>query len=161
MKITVPLMMSDVKNKNGRVYSYEVLKDSVEQFKVLKEKSMPMFGELGMGGEITDLSHVSHEITDVWLQNTDSSKEELEELREDIEKNFGEGSFEAVLESMPKILMGNIKIVDSKIDETLLDSCCFRSRGIGNVDADGYVHDYKLISFDMVPKSEDSYEGLI
>lgn len=122
-KIRGIFMQSDMKNRNGRVYPFEVLKKEVEQYNEDYVKRKRAFGELGHpDGPTVNLDRVSHMITSLKPEG----------------KNF---VGEAKIMDTP---MG--KIVKSLMDEGA--TLGVSSRGIGSLEEKGganYVRsDFKL-----------------
>jgi len=122
-KIRGIFMQSDMKNRNGRVYPFEVLKKEVEQYNEDYVKKKRAFGELGHpDGPTVNLDRVSHMITSLKPEG----------------KNF---IGEAKIMDTP---MG--KIVKSLMDEGA--TLGVSSRGIGSLEEKGganYVRsDFKL-----------------
>lgn len=122
-KIRGIFMQSDMKNRNGRVYPFEVLKKEVEQYNEDYVKRKRAFGELGHpDGPTVNLDRVSHMITSLKPEG----------------KNF---IGEAKIMDTP---MG--KIVKSLMDEGA--TLGVSSRGIGSLEEKGganYVRsDFKL-----------------
>ena len=66
-KIKGILMQADVKNRNGRVYPFDILKKEVSNYNKNFTKEKRAFGELGHpDGPTVNLERVSHMITDLY-----------------------------------------------------------------------------------------------
>lgn len=73
MELTGTLMYFDKKNLNGRIYTKECAEKIVDQFNE-KTKVTPMFGELGYPKRFeVSLDHVSHEITEIHIDEKSNS----------------------------------------------------------------------------------------
>jgi hypothetical protein len=59
-------LQGDIKNRNGRIYEFKMLKDKVEQYRKEFVEQKRAFGELGHPeGPTINLERVSHMITDI------------------------------------------------------------------------------------------------
>ena len=66
-KIKGIFMQADVKNRNGRVYPFDILKKEVSNYNKNFTKEKRAFGELGHpDGPTVNLERVSHMITDLY-----------------------------------------------------------------------------------------------
>lgn len=126
MELTGTFFHYDEMNRNGRIYSEEVVDDMVVQFGNLDH---PMYGELNPGydNEIyMGMQNPSHEVCDLHINRE------------------------------TKTLEGTIKLLDThsgKIAQELLNAempLSVASRGIGSVDSSGYVTLQKIITYDLV-----------
>lgn len=150
-KEVIPL---NIKNKNGRIYTKEVVKDTLKDFEERIDKYKGVFGEFGLPpkAEIS-LSNVSHIINRVWIE-----EESLKEIDLDDENWWDNPDpFEK-----PKCsLWAEIKILDTPsgkiIQEFDEENFVVRPRSIGSVNADGTVSLGKIITFDIINKSEDAW----
>lgn len=118
----------DVPNANGRIYTTETAQAIVDQANKRMSNGRALFGELGYPtgepfGNI-DLNRVSHQITEVRIEDGK--------------------------------LIGKMKLLDTpmgQIAKTLLDEAPhvgIRPRGFANVQPDGTVTDFQLVTFDIV-----------
>lgn len=131
IRLTGNLLYYDQKNLNNRIYTRETAENIIEQFQKIKNNGKA-FGELGYPVEKNfqgiDLSNVSHEI---------------EELHLDEEQ---------------KALVGTIKLLDTPKGNLVKDlinpensiSLYCRPRGTGNVNENGEMENFEIISFDLV-----------
>lgn len=118
----------DVPNANGRTYTTETAQAMVDQATKRMSDGHALFGELGYPtGEpfsTVDLNRVSHQITEVRVEDGK--------------------------------LIGKMKLLDTpmgNIARTLLDEAPhvgIRPRGLANVQEDGTITDFQLITFDIV-----------
>lgn len=126
MELSGTFFHYDEMNRNGRIYSEQVVDDMVVQFGNLDH---PMYGELnpGYNNEIyMDMRNPSHVVSDLHINRE------------------------------TKTLEGTIKLLDThsgKIVQELLNAempLSVASRGIGSVDSSGYVTLQKIITYDLV-----------
>lgn len=140
MKIQGTLLYYDVENKNGRVYTKECAEDIVKQF---SEFVYPMFGQLGYPDEDNfgrgNLGEISHQIKEIHL-------------------NPEEKTIEGTIEILDKTPNGKklLTLIDNHI-EKFNELFVVRSRGVGTTNENKEIVDYKIISFDVVPKSTDAF----
>ena len=118
-------IQGDVRNQNQRVYPMREIAKAVNTITEKLSQGQSVMGELDHPEELSiNLDRVSHLITEMWMDGAD-----------------GYGKLKLV--STP---MGNIV-------KTLLESGAklgVSSRGSGNVDDDGKVSDFEIITVDIV-----------
>jgi hypothetical protein len=130
----VPLLKADEVNLNGYMYTEDVIKNAIEDYKKKIDEGQS-FGELGYpdsDASITDISRISHKVTDIEMND--------------------------------KTLFGKIEILDTAKGNDLkkiIDNVVFRPRSVGNVNEDGTVTIEKIISFDAILKDTDSYKDIL
>lgn len=136
--ITRTLMQFDVKTKNGNVYTRKNVINMDDIHKYIAERRM--FGEVFIhgvpdhreGDPSTSLKNVSHIFNKVWEENN---------------KLIGE--IEILKTYMGKHLADNI------------DKFVFRPRSYANFQEDGTMENVRILSFDAIPKSNDSWDSTI
>jgi hypothetical protein len=145
MRLQGTFLYYDKENLNGRIYSKEICKDIVEQFGEMKHKHGHIFGEIEPNydnncNEI-DVRDISHEIDEIHLD--EESKSIVGTIK--------------VLDKLPRgALLKNI------LEKTNVDYFSVASRGYGNLNSStNEVENYKLISFDIIPKENSSEKGSI
>ena len=122
------------RNQNGRVYPAPEIRRAVEQIKEQIRKNNSVLGECDHPQELQiHLDRVSHKITDMWM---------------DGDNGIGK------LQILPTPVGNIIK--------TLLECGCklgVSSRGSGNVDDDGRVSDFDMLTVDIVanPSAPNAY----
>jgi hypothetical protein len=133
IEITTTLMKLGEVNLNGRIYeNNENLREQINNFNRMVEENGVMFGELGwpewpVNFKI-NIGAASHSIKNVRIEGDN--------------------------------VVGDITIlntVSGKILKETLDQTVFRPSSIGNVSHDGTVNIQKIISFNAIPLSEDSF----
>lgn len=132
LKFSGNFLYYDKKNLNGRIYKKEIAEEIVEQFNKMKEEGSPCFGELGHPSENQfghiDLSNASREIEEIHLDEKSGS------------------------------IKGTIRLLDTpsgnKVKEMMDNSGIIglscRSRGTGQVNENGEIENFKILSFDLV-----------
>ena len=161
MKVTGTFLKSEVENKNGRIYSSAVMEKMVTDFKQKQMDGMPMFGEFDIDGVDTSISliNATHEVKDLWIEY-DKKFRLPRKLKKKIKNTFGANAYKLFGKKQKATLKGNIEIMENKIP--LLETCAFRPRGIGKINhKTGYIEQYELITFDLLPKSNDSWDGIV
>ena len=119
---TVTILKADVPNANGRIYPRETVEQMVEQ---CAKNQNRIFGTIGMPeGTALDISKVSHTVNN--LRITEGGD-----------------------------LIGDVMVLatpQGKVMEELLahGTYDYRTAGIGKVDENGVVSDYRLISISLV-----------
>ena len=120
---TVTILKADVPNANGRIYPRETVEQMVEQ---CAKNQNRIFGTIGMPeGTGLDISKVSHTVNN--LRITEGGD-----------------------------LIGDVMVLatpQGKVMEELLaqgTTYDYRTAGIGKIDENGVVSDYRLISISMV-----------
>lgn len=141
IRVSGSFLYFDVKNKNGILYRRGNVFEAVENYRELVNNGSAV-GELGFPSTSrfeVSLANASHRITEMHY-NEDS--------------NSLDGTIE-ILESTPagKILLDVIKHNPTKFTEMY----CVRSRGTGTINENGEVENYKLFSFDVIPRCDDSF----
>ena len=135
--MNVVIQQLDIPNKNGRIYSKEVIQKALENAKE-KLESGEMLGELcipndpniisGDASPPVNLAAVSHVVKRMWIEDGN--------------------------------LMGEVKILDTpngKILKHMLEhdelrnSVAFRPSGFGKIDENGFVSDYEFRSISVMP----------
>lgn len=131
-------IQAERKNQNQRVYPLNEIKKAVESVSNRIKSGMSVLGELDHPEELTiNLDRVSHVITDMWMQGNDGH--------------------------------GRLKILPTptgKIAETMLKAGVklgVSSRGSGNVNHNGHVSDFDIITVDIVatPSAPNAYPRAI
>ena len=132
MKFTQIVAQADVPNRNGRIYTKEVLAKMVEDFNSRPAKES-LIGQLGFpennmpAGNVIDLSIASHIVEDLRLKD--------------------------------EHLVADIKILDTNCGEELIElmkngGAVFRTQGIGKAEISGdtaIISDYTLTTINAVP----------
>ena len=127
-KLKGVFMYYDKENKNGRIYSREIVDNIVEDF----NNNNMFYGEFGHSERFeVALQNVSHRVTNLWI---DEKKKSLN------------GKIEIL--NTPK---GNLllELVKNKVKMAI------GSRGSGTVDLETkQIKNYKFYSFDVIPASQ-------
>lgn len=137
MKLTGTFLYWDQKNLNDRTYPKSIAEKMVNEFNKREEAS---FGELGYPKENfqeINVRNISHKIEEIHINEENKSIEGTIEI---LDTPSGK---------MVKEILEEVK--DSKL------SC--RPRGVGEVDEDGNVTNFELISFDLVA-GEDAFGNI-
>jgi hypothetical protein len=119
---TVTILKCDEPNANGRIYPREVVEKMVEQCEANQNR---IFGTVGMPeGTSLDISKISHTVNN--LRITEGGD-----------------------------LIGDVMVLSTpqgKVMQELLEvgKYDYRTAGIGKIDENGVVSDYRLISISMV-----------
>ncbi len=121
-------------NLNDRIYTTECANLMLEQFYQKKSNGNTMFGQIGFpDGSMTEINKVSHIVHDL--------------------KIIGD------------IMYANIEILDNqngKIISTLLNrKWVFRTRAVGSINENKTVNVQELISIDVIPICDDSFNGMM
>jgi hypothetical protein len=127
-------IQGDIKNRNGRVYPKAEIENAVKQMKERLQKDGPIPGECDHPDNLgLDLARVSHLIKDVWMEGAD-----------------GHAKFEIMPFGLGEIITGLIRH-GMKMGVS--------SRGSGNVDSQGNVSDFEILTIDVVanPSAPDAY----
>lgn len=149
-------LRANVINKNGRVYTTDVLKEMVLQFgQMTKEK--PMYGQVGFPdtGEV-EIDKISHEVLSLDVIHTKLPRKKKKQLK-------SLNLYEA-WRSNNCFLEGTFKLMNTpqgKVVKSTIDELVPRPLGTGSLSDKGTVAFYELISISMVPKKGDAYEGLM
>ena len=118
-------LIADEKNFNGRIYSSDEITAALAKLKWRIERLGPIPGVLGYPESVTDLDKISHLVHEAAL--VDSQVQASVQFLDTPSGILMRTLFEA----MPKrIIMG--------------------SRGYGNVQPDGHVTDFQIITFDAI-----------
>jgi len=118
----------DKENGNNRIYTKEIAKKIIEQFK--EKPKGTVLGQCGYPENIVDLAKISHVVKDMWIDEEDQSiKGKIEVLSE-----TGSG------EMLKELLQTNVEL-------------SVALRGTGTISNDNEVTNYNFISADIVPKS--------
>lgn len=127
-------IQGDVQNRNGRVYPKAEIENAVKQMKERIAKDGPIPGECDHPDNLgLDLARVSHLIKDVWMEGAD-----------------GHAKFEIMPFGLGEIITGLIRH-GMKMGVS--------SRGSGNVDGNGVVSEFEIVTIDVVanPSAPDAY----
>lgn len=131
-------IQGDVRNHNGRIYPLREISSAVEKMTDKIKKGFPILGECDHPSELTvSLKNVSHAITEIKLEGSDG--------------------------------IGKMKILDTeygRLAKTLIEAGIplgVSSRGSGNVDGNGNVSDFEIVTIDLVatPSAPDAYPRAI
>lgn len=131
-------IQGDVRNHNGRIYPLKEISSAVTKMTDKISKGLPILGECDHPSELTiSLKNVSHAITEIRLEGADG--------------------------------IGKMKILDTeygRLAKTLIEAGIplgVSSRGQGNVDGNGYVSDFEIVTIDLVatPSAPDAYPRAI
>jgi len=141
------LIRLNKKNKNGRIYPAHIFLNELKKYQEKIDQNMAM-GELGHPDSIDiSFNNVSHLITECKLKYSKVPRKKKKMM-----KKFGT--------YQKDIVMVKYKILDTPkgiIAKDLIDNLVPSPRGIGSVDENGVVNeDYKLLSIDLIQKSEKS-----
>jgi len=130
------LLRFGVKNKNGRTYFPSNVKPLIGELNH-KGSNCELLGEIGTpASDVVDLSKASHNTSNIRIED-DLLIGEVRPLK------FPNENSDNLIKMMER---GDV---------------VFRPRGTGVVNKDGTIENLKILSFDAIPKSEDSFEGLI
>jgi len=151
--ITKEVIPLNIKNKNGRIYTREVVENALKDFTERIDKYKGVFGEFEPSRAEISLSDVSHTINRVWTEEETPQEIDLDD------ENWWDGPdpFEK-----PKCsLWAEITILDTPsgkmIQEFDEENFVVRPRSTGRVNADGTVSIGKIITFDIINKSDDAW----
>ena len=144
MKVTGKLLVYDKVNLNGRIYTLECTESIVKQFGEITSGNKCMFGQLGYPS--------SDRFTDI----SDKPSHKIEELHIDENSKSLMGTIEILDTPEGKHLK---RMIDMNID-TFNQLFVVRPRGIGNVNEEGIVENFQILSFDVVPKKDDAFLNL-
>ncbi len=135
-KINVPVLKLNVENKNGRVYTDDAIKTIVKQFNARNKKGLPMWGQYGMVHS-TDGIKLPVLITHKLFKRKDILNAEisLTEHNKELAQLYKDG-----------IESGKFVV---------------RPASIGVVNEDKTVTIKQIISFNIIPKEDDAYNGII
>lgn len=131
-------IQAEQRNHNQRIYPLHEIKNAVNFINAEVAKGNTVMGECNHPQELTiNLDRVSHFITEMWMQGNDG--------------------------------YGKLKIVETpmgQIIKTLIRSGAklgVSSRGSGNVDDNGYVSDFEIVTVDIVaqPSAPNAYPRAI
>lgn len=131
-------IQGDVKNHNGRIYPLREISSAVNKMNDKIKSGFPILGECDHPSDLTvSLKNVSHAITEIRLEGADG--------------------------------IGKMKILDTeygRLAKTLIEAGIpvgVSSRGQGNVDGNGYVSDFEIVTIDLVatPSAPDAYPRAI
>lgn len=127
-------IQGDIKNRNGRVYPKAEIENAVKQMKERLDSDGPIPGECDHPDNLgLDLARVSHLIKDVWMEGAD-----------------GHAKFEIMPFGLGEIITGLIQH-GMKMGVS--------SRGSGNVDSQGIVSEFEILTIDVVanPSAPNAY----
>ena len=131
-------VQAETRNQNQRIYPVHEIGTAVKTVKERIESGQSVLGELDHPEELSiNLDRVSHVITDMWMEGNDGH--------------------------------GKLKILPTpcgEIAKSLIDAGVLlgvSSRGSGNVDYNGHVSDFDMITVDIVaqPSAPDAYPKAI
>jgi hypothetical protein len=169
------LLFYDVINKNHRIYTKKCAEDIVKQF---GELDHPMLGEFCQKGFLStldvSLSNVSHEVKEIHLNEEKKCVEGTIELFDKvpvaqvIDLLLNKIDYKQLTGDISTMLYMNIRYklskrikneeVAEKKELNFDDLFIFRSRGMGKINpVTNEVEDFKLFSFDIIPKHMDSF----
>lgn len=131
------ILKAGVENLNGRIYSEDTLKKIIKQFNKKKKSGISMYGHYGMNADRIIQ-------TPILVVNKLSKRKDI--LSADID----------ILDNSATAGLRDIIIENLKSGKTVV-----RPAGIGVVDADKNVHIKQIISFNIIPKEEDAYNGIL
>lgn len=138
MKIQGKFLYYDTENANGRIYTKEISKDIVKQF---EERTDTIFGQIGYPPPeefLGNLEHCSHVVREIHIN------EETKSI---------DGTIE-ILDNKPgRKLMDMINHDPIKFGELFV----VRSRGFGEVNENKEITNFKILSFDIVPRETDAF----
>ena len=133
MEFTAPIFETDKPTVLGRIYPYETFKLSVDKLQDLID-SKTLMGELGPQLQLTiDIKNASHLITKIW---------------NDGDQWFGDAV---------TLLTPNGKVLEAILKRE--EKIKLAPRGSGNIDENGIVTNYEIVTFDLVVESR--FEALI
>lgn len=153
-------LKGNIKNGNGRIYNPEIIQDILKKFNKLNHS---MLGELGHPSRdtgIISLSNTTHIIKSLSVTPKKLPRKKKKKLKKlGIFKKFN--SKEPILYGEFKLYPNDQgKLISALIDET--DGLVVRPRGIGTINEKGEVQPgYEIITFDLIPKSEDSFKDIL
>ena len=127
-------IQGDVKNRNGRVYPKSEIENAVSDLKERIKRDGPVPGECDHPDNLgLALDRVSHLIEDIWMDGAD-----------------GHARFKVMPFGLGEIITGLVRH-GMKIGVS--------SRGSGNVDSQGNVSDFEIITIDIVanPSAPNAY----
>jgi hypothetical protein len=165
-KVTAPFIYLDVVNKNGRIYTKECAKDIVKQFGELQHNGHTIItGELGNPTAFT--------------ASSDNICYKVEEIHLDEEKKCVVGTIELLDTrcglAVQKLLQPHLnwfdkiltfvyklfgKVYPKSIPKKFEDMFAMSSRGSGTVNDKGEVENYRVHTFDIIPKSESAFKNM-
>lgn len=131
-------IQANQKNQNERVYPLNEIRRAVESINEKVQNGFSVLGELDHPEELTiNLDRASHMITEMWMDGND-----------------GYGKLKILPTPMGKIAESMLK-AGVKLGVS--------SRGSGNVDDQGYVSDFDIITVDIVaqPSAPNAYPRAI
>lgn len=143
MKLQGKFLYYDTENENGRIYTKELSKDIIKQFEERKELGEVLFGQVGYPPPeefLGRLDHTSHAIKEIHLN------EETKSI---------DGTIEILDTPAGRQLMEMVNNDPTKFGELFV----VRSRGFGEVNENKEVTNFKILSFDVVPKEEDAFKN--
>ena len=142
LEFTGNFLFYDKKNLNGRIYPKKVAEEIIKE-QDHKSKSHNILGQFGYPteenfGEIS-LCKASHIIKEIHLDENDQSIK---------------GTIQLLDTSMGKKVK---ELLDEQTGKLVRISC--RSRGYGNINEEGEIENFKIISFDLV-KGPDGFANI-
>ena len=151
MIIHRPLMQADIRNKNGRIYPQYLFQRELAR---LQEKidNKQLMGELGHPDSFDiHFKNVSHTINNLYLTYPKFPRKKKKAM-----KKAGIYS-KTLMKGIITLLKTEKGIAASKIITELVPA----ARGIGTLDENGVVNDdFKLLTFDLIPKEKDSFKKI-
>ena len=142
MKLEGTFLYYDKVNGNNRIYTRECAEDMVRQLQEMAKNGNAL-GVIGQdAGERVEipLIGVSHKVTDAYIDDKDKT------IKGRIEVLDGTPQGVILKELMETVGPGAFSVA---------------SRGVGTVNENNEVEDYKLISFDIIPMEKSSTKGPI
>lgn len=147
------ILKAGVLNHNGRIYTEDAIKNAVEQF---KSREHVMFGQIGYPDRLEiNLNNVSHRVIKMSMKNNKLPRKKKKAMK----KN---GQFD-VWKKKNAILVGEIEFLNTpagKQARRLMKDCVVRPMGTGNINEEGVVENFNLISCSIVNKDTDSFKDL-
>lgn len=141
MKITRQIARAGIKNANGRIYSKEVFDKVIEEF-VTSHK--PIFGrflpDYSTTGSVLSITDISHQV---------------------LKLNRNGDIFEAVIKVLNTPNGLKLKQAINEIQAGSPTNIVAAPCGTGEIDENGNVFNYNMISCDFIPENTSSFKNLI
>ena len=155
--LTGTLIQAGIVNGNGRMYTAEALEKAVKEFQERKQQGLPMFGQVGMPDSLDiNLKNVSHQVVDI--------KSKYPKLPRKMKKAFKKaGNYNKWRKSKMMLIAkwSFLKTPSGIMAKKLLDNSVIRTAGTGEIDKNGVVQNFKLLSCNLVPKATDAFKDKI
>lgn len=140
MKIQGKFLYYDTENENGRIYTEDLSKDIVKQF---KERADMVFGQIGYPDPEEfrgNLQNISHRVEEIHIN------EETKSI---------DGTIEILDTPEGRKLLNMVNNDVNLFQEMFV----VRSRGLGEVNENKEVTNFKILSFDIVPRGDDAFKN--